>query len=155
MRRLILGIDPGASGGIAAKVGKDIYTRKVNDIRGLCDWINGLRYYFEKHKPLAFIEEVPKFVGRNIPSSSSFTLGKSFGELLGVLTALEIETHRIRPQEWQKAVGSGKRSGRGDSEWKNHLKALAQDFFPAQKVTLWNADALLLLEFGLIKEYGV
>lgn len=153
-RRIVFGIDPGASGGIAAKVGRDVYTRKLDDLKGLCSWITDMRYHFEEHKPVAYIEEVPKFVGRNIPSSSSFTLGKSFGELLGVLTALEIETFRIRPQEWQKAVDAGKRSGRGDSEWKNHLKSLAQDFFPAHKVTLWNADALLLLEFGLIKEYG-
>ena len=154
LRRIIFGIDPGASGGISAKVGRDIYTRKLDDLQGVCSWIKGMRFHFEEHKPIAYIEEVPKFVGRNIPSSSSFTLGKSFGELLGVLAAFEIETYRIRPQEWQKALGAGKRSGRGDSEWKNHLKQLAQDLFPTVKVTLWNADALLLLEFGLIKEYG-
>ncbi len=154
MKRIILGIDPGAGGGIAATVGKDIYTRKTNDLRELCDWLTGLRYHFEEQKPIAYIEEVPKYVGRKIPSSSGFTLGKSYGELLGVLTALEIKTYRIRPQDWQKALEAGKRSGRSDSEWKGHLKKLAQDLFPTVKVTLWNADALLLLEFGLIKEFG-
>jgi hypothetical protein len=153
--KLVLGIDPGKGGGIAAKTGKSIYTRKLDgELEELCNWISGLRYYFEDAEPIAYIEDVPKYVGRKIPSSSGFTLGKSYGEVLGVLAAFGIETRRIRPQEWQKAVEAGKRSGRSDSEWKSHLKELAQDLFPTQKVTLWNADALLLLEFGLIKEYG-
>jgi len=154
MKYIIIGIDPGASGGIAAAVGSDIYTRKLDDLHGVCEWITGLQESFTETTTLAYIEAVPKFIGRNIPSSSSFTLGKSYGELLGVLAALKIKTYRIRPQEWQKTVRAGIRAKKSQSEWKRHLKCLASELWPQIKVTLWNADALLLLEFGLLKQYG-
>jgi hypothetical protein len=155
MRHLIIGIDPGASGGIAAAGGKAIYTHKLDDLHGVCEWIKELCESYSEMTPLAYIEAVPKFVGRNIPSSSSFTLGKSYGELLGVLAALKIKTHRIRPQEWQKTVRAGIRGKKSYPEWKRHLKNLASELWPTTKVTLWNADALLLLEFGLLKHYAV
>ena len=153
--RMIIGIDPGKGGGIAAKVGRSIYVRKLDgELEELSNWISGLKYYFENAEPIAYIEDVPKFVGRNIPSSSGFVLGKSYGELLGVLTAFGIRPNKVRPQAWQKAVEAGKRDGRSDSQWKKHLQSIAKDLFPTLRVTLWNADALLLLEYGILKEYG-
>ena len=160
MKKIIIGCDPGASGGIAARCGRDILTRKLDgNLHELALWINGLRYKFEDEPPVIYIEEVPKYVGRNIPSSSSFTLGKSFGELLGLSTGLGLRIERVRPQEWQKDVGAGSRKEyfgslkKCDTTWKNHLKSLACDYFPTVKVRLWNADALLLLEYGTKREF--
>ena len=33
-------------------------------------------------------------------------------------------------------------------EWKNKLKGLAQQLFPSEKVTLKNADAILIANYG-------
>ena len=151
--KIIIGADAGASGGVAARFGKLILVKKLDgDLHGLKEWILSLSK-FEAEPPVIYIEEVPKYVGRNIPSSASFTLGKSFGELLGLSTALGLRIVRVRPQEWQKGVRAGKRGDKSQTQWKRHLKALACDLYPTIKVTLWNADALLLLEYGTEKEF--
>ena len=40
----------------------------------------------------------------------------------------------------------------GKTEWKNILKKKAQQLFPYAKVTLATSDALLICEYGRIKE---
>jgi hypothetical protein len=76
---------------------------------------------------------------------SAFTFGNGFGHLEMALTAAEIPFSRVRPQEWQKAMGC---MTKGD---KNVSKAKAQELFPSIKVTHAIADSLLIMQYGINK----
>ena len=56
------------------------------------------------------------------------------------------KVHRIRPAIWMKAHSVGTKGERSTTEWKNVLKSRAAELFPSVDVTLWNADALLILD---------
>jgi hypothetical protein len=57
------------------------------------------------------------------------------------------------PAQWQKCCFV-KKSGTRQA-WKNTLKGIAQKRFPNVKVTLQNADALLLLSYGMLMSRGI
>jgi len=83
-------------------------------------------------------------------SSSIFVLARNYGQVEGILVALGIPIHHVKPQAWQKALGLGHREKTGSphrdrTKWKNKLKAKAQHLYPEEKVTLDTADALLIL----------
>ena len=146
-----VGIDPGKNGGFAICDGKRVWSERMPetepDIVGLIrEIVDGAQ---AEGQPLTFyVEDVPKFVGKFVPSSSSFVLGRNFGVLLGSLYAMRCRVVLLRPQEWQRRLGLGTSRGMKSSAWKNKLKERAQQLFPAQKVTLATADALLILEAG-------
>ena len=92
------------------------------------------------------IENVPPFVGRLIPSSASFKLGRSFGWLEGYFTGRGFPVVLVRPQAWQATAGVGtKGKDLTTSQWKNKLKSEAIRRYPNNKITLETADAFLLL----------
>ena len=129
-------IDPGASGGWAFQIGNDPCTS--GSIGELVDL----------HFPLnttVVIENVPPFVGRAIPSSASFKLGKSCGWLEGFYQGKGFPVVLVRPQEWQRTMGVDTKGGATTSEWKNKLKCEAQRRFPLNTITLKTADAFCLL----------
>jgi hypothetical protein len=131
-----LAIDPGASGGWVFKMGDDACTS------------GGIDELVDLHFPLntvIVLENVPPFVGRIIPSSAAFKLGKSCGWLEGYFTGKGFPVVLVRPQEWQKTMGVGTKGTSTTSEWKNKLKAEAQRRFPLNTVTLKTADAFCLL----------
>jgi len=140
----IISIDPGKSGAIVVHNGitdklwiykmlitpKDVFTTLRLHSMGSCCFI-------EK------VQGMPKMSG-----SGMFTFGKGYGWLEMALLVLKIPTEAIRPQDWMKAMRLGTKGKMTDTEWKNKLKARAQQLNPDVKVTLWNADALLLNEYG-------
>jgi hypothetical protein len=131
-----LAIDPGASGGWVFKMGDDACTS------------GGITELVDLHFPLntvIVLENVPPFVGRIIPSSAAFKLGKSCGWLEGYFTGKGFPVVLVRPQEWQKTMGVGTKGTSTTSEWKNKLKAEAQRRFPLNTITLKTADAFCLL----------
>lgn len=67
----------------------------------------------QTHRPdVAFIERVGAMPGQGLSSTWSFAMG--VGQIVGVLAALEIETHWVAPRVWQKAcdLRGGKDGGR-------------------------------------------
>ena len=135
----IIAIDPGASGGYAVDdngiraekwTGEADFMDEVSNLDGL----------------IAVVEEVPKFVGRLVPSSSIFTLAKNYGWILGALAAMQVPTHLVRPQVWQKGLTGGK-AAKGAAK-KRCLKEHAVRLFPEQKPTLATADALMILHYA-------
>jgi len=141
-----IGIDPGVSGGIA-------WTSPLGDqsapmpatLHDTLALINKILDEQSDGKTLAYVEELPKYVGP-IPSSAVFVMARNYGQMEGILAALGVSIHHVKPQAWQKALGLGHRE-KGDktSAWKNKLKAKAQHLYPEETVTLKNADALLIL----------
>ena len=150
----ILGIDPGASGGIAffsmqrgllsifdmptvevkrgGKNKREVSAAMLNAIIGARDI------------DAAFVEKVGAMPGQGV--SSMFQVGRSVGMIEGVLAALEIPTNYVTPQGWQKAVGA--RGGKDAS------RARAAELFPAyaanfsRKKDDGRADAALIAWYG-------
>lgn len=143
--KLILGIDPGWSGG-AALLDNEGHPVAVTSFARLteaeiieavtADISNADVCYIEKVGPM--------------PKQGVVSVFK-FGWILGLLRGLTIgrvRTIEVRPQVWQKALGC---LTHGD---KNISKAKAQMLFPGVKVTHSNADALLIAYYGYEKQRG-
>ena len=142
-----IGIDPGMSGGLAkiypSGVSADSMPKTEHDI---WDWfdIGGSK--------MAIIEKVGGYVGGGegdkgggrANGSAMFKFGTSYGGLRMALIAAGIPFEEIAPQTWQKALKITKAKDEAKTQWKNRLKARAQQLFPQLTVTLATADAILI-----------
>lgn len=137
---IYIGIDPGASGGIAIidSSGEVLHCWKMpgteRDILECFSWADHYTATF------AVIEKVHAMPKQGV--SSTFKFGMSYGFLRGCLVAAEIPFEAVAPGVWQKAMGC---LSKGD---KNVTKAKAQELFPSIKVTHAIADALLIAEYA-------
>jgi len=174
-----LGIDAGKNGGLAAIVdGSPEAVHMPVTERDVWDWFD---QWNPEHGPLvAVIEKVWGHVGRNQPGSAMFNFGANYGGLRMALIAADIPFEDATPQRWQKAMGiperkphtktrrvlikKGKNKGKQrdekyggetDTQWKNRLKAKAQQLFPKLHVTLATADALLIALYTCRKARGL
>lgn len=95
---------------------------------------------------VAYLEDLVKYTGRNMPSSAMATYASNWGIIKGILTALRYRIVLVPPKKWQAALGLGSRGPMTTTEWKNKLKQRAEQLYPQIKVTLATADALLILE---------
>jgi hypothetical protein len=150
--KTLIAIDPGASGGLAVmwpphgnrvlKPMPESESELCAYLKYVCDNCNNDGYKIE-----ACLEKVGGFVGKKQPGSTMFTFGRGVGVIVGTLMALGIPFREVRPQEWQKAVGAGTTGKRTKTQWKNHLKDMAQKRNPGHKITLKTADAALMLDW--------
>jgi Holliday junction resolvasome RuvABC endonuclease subunit len=92
----------------------------------------------------AWIEDVHSLPKQGV--ASTFKFGKSYGFLLGLLTALKLPYQTVTPVKWQSAL---KCRSKGD---KNVTKAAAQRLWPQEKWTHALADAALIAEYGRRQE---
>lgn len=143
--KAIIGIDPGANGAIAVLSDTgDVFSYKMPDTpKDLFDLLKGIKNKYHLECTLEKVGGMPKMGG-----SSMFNFGKGYGYLEMALIANEIKTTTVSPQAWQKTFLIGTKSKLSTTEWKNKLKAKAQQLYPSLKVTLGNADALLILEYA-------
>lgn len=95
---------------------------------------------------VAYLEDLVKYAGTNMPSSAMAVYASSWGFLKGVLTAYKYRIVLVPPKKWQAALGLGRATGLSKTQWKNKLKQRAEQLFPQIKVTLATADALLIYE---------
>lgn len=146
--KTIVAVDPGVSGGLAIyDAGGQIELLSMPE--SLPDLCKVLRFWKVGDASL-YIEEVPKFTGRNIPSSTTAVLFQNVGRIEGLAVALGYSLHRVAPKIWQEPLGlGGKKSCANSSEWKRKLKAKAEELYCAHDVTLKTADALLILHYAL------
>lgn len=150
----IIGIDPGAAGGIAyihngivkaIKMPKDI-----NDILHL------IAYLKEISNPIVFIERLtirPDDItvqGAKANMGKMFRIQKmmqSFEHLKALMEVSDIPYCLVTPMKWQSALNL-RIKGEEKADRKCRLKDVAAHCFPTIKTTLWNADALLIMQFG-------
>jgi hypothetical protein len=142
---MIIGIDPGGSGGIAWHDGERARVVKMPaTLQDLWELIYNIKQDSFREGPwaktTAYLEQVHSSPQMGV--KSAFTFGNGFGHLEMALTAAWIPFVRVSPQKWQGALGC--RTG-GD---KNVSKARAQELFPDLKPTHATADALLIMEYG-------
>ena len=138
---IIIGIDPGAKGGVA------IYNEdKDKMILHKCP---------ETPKEMAAIINTAKVKDKNVfcviekvhafptdARSSAFKFGCNFGKWLGILGAYDIPTLEVTPQAWMKPLQP---LSKVKTERKNQLKQIAINLFPENKITLSTSDAALMV----------
>lgn len=148
---LIIGIDPGASGGIAFTSNEDgpwrRFCHKVGDSR--TDFLATLR------NETAGIEDTKAYVEwihpaiQGIGKSEMSKLYGSYRECAMGVVACGISLEEVKPQVWQRALKCPARpKNTASAKWKNMLKGFAQELFPSMQITLWNCDAILISEYG-------
>lgn len=158
---IILGIDPGASGGIARIVdypegGADsVEVWKMPETeRDLLD----LFASYDGTNIRAYLEKVHASPGMGVVAAFSF--GGNYRMIRTALIAREIPFDEVTPQRWQKAIGGLASSGKVVNGFKkrdkNVSKRRAQELFPSiKKLTHAYADALLIAEYGRRVERGM
>lgn len=163
-RKVYLGIDPGAGGGLAALWGETVTVAAMPKTeKDVWDWLNV--YEGIPAKAAAIIEQIDprptmvydhelKQVRPRILKSSCLLYG-DYLRLRAFLVAASIPFEECPPQRWQKGLKIPPREkGEEERNWKNRLKAKAQQLFPREKVTLATADSLLIAEYCRRKEEG-
>lgn len=172
MNRYFIGVDPGASGGIAVIYPsghlKAIAMPKTE--QDVWRWFSELSppslmmvEMGEDGETLdvqpvivhAVIEKVGGYIGGGegekgggaANGSSMFKFGTSYGGLRMALIAAEIPFEEKTPQTWQKTFSLSKAKGESKTSFKNRLKAKAQQLFPSGSITLATADAILIAEY--------
>ncbi len=140
-----IAIDPGKSGGVAYTAGGRLHGVKMPD--SPAQVVELLRQLRSSHDTLV-IEQLPKFVGKAIPSSTTAVLFENFGITIGAAIALGYRLERVDPHTWQKGLGIGTgRQCANKGEWKRKLRAKAEELFPGTEVTLATADAVLIWDY--------
>ena len=154
----VIGIDPGAGGGIAVFVpGHNTKALKMpKDITELRDFFT---YYVENFKPVVFLEKLsvrPDDVKADADGKTN--MGKlyrvqkmmaNFEHLKALIETSGIPYVLVHPLSWQtklKLRVRGQHEEKADR--KRRYRETAAQLYPGVNVTLWNADALLLLHFG-------
>ena len=155
-RRDCIGIDPGASGGIA--VIKSNGEVLLHSIGGSTDKQTCKFLKFVANSPaFAVVEQNTGYVGgAGNPGSAMFKFGVSTGKLLGCLTALDIPFSQETPRAWQKVLGiPPRKKTESKSQFKRRLRQRAEQLFPkVAGITLATCDAVLIAEFNRRKREG-
>ena len=138
---IIIGIDPGAKGGVAiydeAKH-KMILHKCPETPKEMAAIINTARV--KDKNVFCVIEKVHAFP--TDARSSAFKFGCNFGKWLGILGAYDIPTLEVTPQVWMKPLQP---LPKVKTERKNQLKQIAINLFPENKITLSTSDAALMV----------
>lgn len=145
----VLGIDPGKGGGLAVI---DIETAEVVDVTAMPETLADISDFIERHKDVqcAYIEIVHSMPKQGV--SSTFTFGQFYGYVQMAVACHKIRCIDVSPTKWQTALSMKAKKGEGYEAHKRRLKGKAQQLFPKAKVTLKNADALLIAEYGRMQE---
>lgn len=145
----VIGIDPGAGGGLAVI---DIDSHEVVDVTAMPATLTDISDFIEKYRDAtcAYIEKVHSMPKQGV--ASTFTFGMYYGYVLMAVACHKIRSIDVLPTKWQQALGVKSMKDEGYSDHKRRLKGKAQQLFPKAKVTLKNADALLIAEYGCKQE---
>ena len=155
----VCGIDPGMSqGGIAVFIpGESIKTVKMpKDVRDLRDFF---AYYAETYKPIVFLEKLSVRPDDITPGTDGkpnmgklFRIQKmmaNFEVLKALIETAGIPYVMVHPIHWMNSL---KLRVKGLKEEKRDRKRRyaekAAQLYPGTKITMWNADAVLICHFG-------
>lgn len=132
----ILGIDPGQHGAIAMVCPSvDVW-----DMPATPHDLATLLRTFDPNTTRVYLEAVHSMPGQGV--ASTFKFGKGFGEILGVLAALDLRHELVTPMKWKTAMGlKGKE--------KAASKRLAQQLYGKVARNEGTAEALLIATWGM------
>lgn len=149
----LVGVDPGTHGALvlADTRSKKIWIKHMpEDERELEIILNKLPR--SRHR-IMYIEKMSYAMsggGKVSNPRSSGVLGEATGKVLGYAAAAGYTVTKVSPIVWMRAMGAYDTglTARDRTRWKNNLKHIAMENFPGAKVTLQNADALLILLYA-------
>lgn len=152
----IIGIDPGVKGGISLyRSGRATVYRMPEDLNRLKDLLMQEK---ELGETIVFIEKLSVRPDDIASENGAANMGKlyriqkmmaNFEQLKAIVSVCGIPYILVHPMKWQNKLGLRKAGGKEEKrERKNRYKEVAQDLYPYIKMTLWNADALLIMHFG-------
>ena len=138
----VVAVDPGVNGGIAWYDTDGPRAIRMPETDGdILHTFRGLR----RAGAQTIAMELPAKCIFGAGHSALATLHRNVGFLQGVAMAEGFSLLLLAPQKWQAKLSLKKRPGEEQRRWKNRLKEEAQRRFPSLRVTLNNADALLIL----------
>lgn len=148
----IIGIDPGANGGIAVWKLNHIVTA-VKMPRNIHDINDYLRLIAQDANPIIFLEKLNVRLS-DAEGGKLFRIQKmlqNYEQLKSVISLLDIPYVLVNPMKWQQELKlritlSGKKEEKKDR--KNRYKEIAGRLYPEVKPTLWSSDAILIMHFG-------
>lgn len=152
----IIGVDPGGGLAIWRKGVSICHTLKMpKDLHELNDYLVYINSICKQ--PLAFIEKVnvrPDDIGdRNDPVNRGKiyrieTMVKNYTRLQEIFYNMKIPYVLVHPMTWQAKLNL-RMKGEEKKDRKNRYKAFAAEKYPnIKRVTLWNADAILIMHFA-------
>jgi len=139
MKRYILGIDPGWSGGAAIISGQTVVDCYSFTGQTECDIVERVSSMCTIAED-CLIEKVHAMPGQGV--TSMFRFGHIYGLLRGCILTAKLPLREVSPVAWQRGMGC---LSKGD---KNVTKGRAQMLFPRIKITHANADAILIAAYG-------
>ena len=145
---MIIGIDPGRSGAVAIwSGGIDKVIKCPSNSKEMADVIKSV----SNKNVVAYVERV--WARPSNATRAAFTFGVNYGEWLGILAALNIKTVLVTPQTWMKYYKDKfkMKLPKEKKDRKNKLKEIATQYTD-KKVTLYNADAILIAVYGFIEQ---
>lgn len=160
---MYIGIDPGASGGLALIQNTTVIEWAVMP-RLDRDLLNLLRLWKNEYEVKSCcLEKVNSMPGEG--HVGAFSFGEGFGKLQMALTAAEVPYELITPRVWQKGLGvKVKQKTESKKDFKERLRHLAIQLFPSEP--LWDkpktlgkqravCDAILIAEYCRRKGEGL
>lgn len=144
MSKFYIGLDLGSNGGVVVLNENGTVKEVFKNPDNVQDWVANLGKY-QNVDSFCITERVhsqPVNGGK-----ANFTFGKTVGITLTILEICKIPFQEVTPQSWMKHYMMKKEKSETITQWKNRLKNKAQQIFPKEKVTLWNADAFLIAEY--------
>lgn len=152
--RCIIGIDPGSNGGIAIKAGdeKTKVVKMPKDITSLTDL---LEYYRDNYEPIVFLEKLsvrPDDITKGGNMGKLYRIQRmmaGYEHLKAIIEVSGVPYVMVHPMTWQsklelRTIGVHEEK----AERKRRYQEVAAKLYKEVKVTLWNADALLIMTFG-------
>lgn len=150
---LKIGIDPGLKGAIAAIAGNelvDVYDMPTTKALGkgrivdTSELAHILRWIKQDYTHVTvYLENVHSMPNQGV--ASTFTFGRGFGAIEGVLGALELQCNYVTPESWKRLAGLV-----GKEKDASRTKALS--LFPyaelERKKDVDRADAILIAWYG-------
>lgn len=149
-----IGIDPGKKGGVvsincsamASRGQSECLVNMPSTEKDLWDLFNSYATASTYGTIVAVIEHVTTSPQMGVVSAGTFMYG--YGQCRMALTAAGIPFEPIRPQVWQKALHiTPRKKTESKPQFKQRLRAKAQQLYPHQNVTLQTCDALLIATY--------
>ena len=143
----VIAIDPGAGGALAL-----IYQNNEGDMiaeaykcpKTTKEMFNTYSYCMKaatlhNKECIVVIEKVWAFP--TDARSRAFNFGVNYGKWLGIIASENVKPQMVTPKAWQKGYSP---LSKEKKERKQEIKQIAEEMFPTVRVTLYNADALLI-----------
>lgn len=163
---LIIGIDPGQTGGISSML-LDTKTNQCSELLSICmpkgliainDYLFYLKWEYVPEKTIVFIEKLSMFQSdsnANAHPGMKFQLQKMhkhYAELTTALTLMGLKYYEVGATTWQSRLQLRTKGLKEEKQIrKKRYKQFAQETFPSLKVNLKTADSLCILYYGMLQ----